>query len=354
VDRPRIRAERHDERGEVDAAVAAWREATSDQPRDLAAHLCLVESLHRAGQLGEALDLARRLVAAAPGAAATHAVLSRARGLAGDATGAAESMAMAAHREPQSAPLRQAARRAARRAASAPEDDATVLALVAAHAERHGWGVLDGPFRGLQLVPPADARWGPLLWGIHEAELHPTVEEIVASEPSSVVNIGGAEGYYAVGLARRLPAATVVAFESDVTRRGTLAATAERNGVAHQVDVQGLCTVETLAAHLRPGAALVSDCEGAELWLLRPDRVPALRHCSMLIELHDFMFARISTLLARRFEATHDVTLIDAVDDRALPSDRRGLAPEDARRLLAEHRPRGMQWAWLRPRSTAP
>ena len=351
MDPSAARAARHDRLGEVDLAVEAWRSATEASPRDLGAFTRLVASLQRAGRLGEAHDLAARLVAAAPGAASTHATLSRARTLVGDAAGAAAAMADAARLAPDSVALQRAAAQAARRAFRAPERDAGVLSLIDRHVARHGWAVLGGPFAGLELAPPADARWGPLLWGIHEAELHPSIESLVASGPAWVVNIGGAEGYYAVGLARRLPRARVLAYESDPTRQATLAGTAARNGVAERVEIRGLCTVAGLAAELPAGACVVCDCEGAELWLLRPDRVPALRGCSVLVELHDFLFAGITGILQRRFGATHDVTLIDAVDDRPAPPDPRGLPDADIQRLLAEHRPRGMQWAWMRPRA---
>ena len=53
----------------------------------------------------------------------------------------------------------------------------------------------------------------PKLLGIYERELAPYIERAVAWQPRLVVELGAAEGYYAVGMARRLPRAHVVAFE---------------------------------------------------------------------------------------------------------------------------------------------
>src|SRR2546425_613282 len=70
------------------------------------------------------------------------------------------------------------------------------------------FGVLFGPFAGMRLV--AETAFLPELLGIWEQELHPVIEGLIAADPDLVVNVGGANGYYAVGLARRIPRAAVV------------------------------------------------------------------------------------------------------------------------------------------------
>ena len=65
---------------------------------------------------------------------------------------------------------------------------------------------------------------GPYQVGSFELELHPAVERIVAERPATVVNVGSAEGYYAVGLAMRLAGARVVGFELDPALRAAAAA----------------------------------------------------------------------------------------------------------------------------------
>ncbi len=72
---------------------------------------------------------------------------------------------------------------------------------------RRGWEVAGGPFASMQYVPDAfSVAITARLVGCYEAELHNTIEEVIARRPPLVVNVGCAEGYYAVGLARRLPA----------------------------------------------------------------------------------------------------------------------------------------------------
>ena len=57
----------------------------------------------------------------------------------------------------------------------------------------------------------------PKLIGSYEEEVHPIIEEIIRRRYSIVVNIGCAEGYYAVGFALRIPDAIVYAFDVDTT-----------------------------------------------------------------------------------------------------------------------------------------
>src|SRR3954469_9686968 len=68
-------------------------------------------------------------------------------------------------------------------------------------------GVVEGGlFPGLRL--PQQASEGcliPKLLGIYEAPLIQHLHRLLARSPEVVLNIGCAEGYYAVGLARLLP-----------------------------------------------------------------------------------------------------------------------------------------------------
>jgi hypothetical protein len=51
--------------------------------------------------------------------------------------------------------------------------------------------------------------------GTYEQELHGVIEKAMESHPKFVLNIGCAEGFYAVGLAIRLNDAQVFAADSD-------------------------------------------------------------------------------------------------------------------------------------------
>jgi hypothetical protein len=171
-----------------------------------------------------------------------------------------------------------------------------------------GWCVLAGPFRGLRYVPEAvGSVHAPKLLGTYERELHPQLAALIAHAPDVVVNIGAGEGYYAVGLARRLVQAKIIAFEADDRGRELTGRVAALNRVGRRVEVRGLCTPADLATALRgtQRPAVVIDAEGAEGEILDPVRVPDLARAVILVEVHDFISPLLGDLLLGRFAPTH-------------------------------------------------
>jgi len=108
------------------------------------------------------------------------------------------------------------------------------------------------------------------------------------------------------------------------------------------------CTLSWLSENLRPNCFILSDCEGCEDVLFRPDAVANLRTCDLLIELHEQQVPNIAERLTSRFEPTHSYTLIS--QQEKLATDFRNLAclSEDERRLaLDELRSERQRWLFL-------
>jgi hypothetical protein len=222
------------------------------------------------------------------------------------------------------------------------------------HVRRHGLEVRRGPLAGLRYLPELAQTSGDLvakLVGTYEQELRPALEDWISASPATIVDVGSAEGTYAVGLALAIPRAHVLAFDVDPAARALCRAMAELNGVADRVSVQGACTHEVLNGLPPDGVRLFLDCEGCELELLRPDLVPALRRWPIIVELHDFVDASISTTIVERFSATHDVRLVEGSDrDPAALPELAGLDGRTRAALLSEFRPAAMRWGVLTPR----
>ena len=225
------------------------------------------------------------------------------------------------------------------------------------HVRRHGLEVRRSPLAGLRYLPQLAATSGDLvakLVGTYELELHAALERWIASAPATIVDVGSAEGTYAVGLALAIPSTRVVAFDVDPAARALCAAMAELNGVADRVDVRAECTHELLNGLAAAGLAIFLDCEGCELVLLRPDLVPALRRTPIIVELHDFVDASISQTIAERFAPTHDVRIVQGTArDPATVPELAGLDTTTAAALLSEFRPGAMRWGVLTPRGPA-
>lgn len=204
---------------------------------------------------------------------------------------------------------------------------------------RESTNVLSGPFKGMNYsVPASEGSRSARLIGAYEASLHPVIEAIIARAPEVIVDIGSAEGYYAVGMARRLPNARVLARDADPKAQALCQKLAEKNGVSDRVKVGGLFAHADFALCETAKTVVICDIEGAEAELLDPVAAPGLVHADILVECHPGVAPGVVERLTSRFAATHRVTRIDRVlDDSGLPKWMEELSDFD--RLIA-------LWEW--------
>jgi predicted O-methyltransferase YrrM len=152
------------------------------------------------------------------------------------------------------------------------------------------------------------------LIGTYEPELHSVIEKLLEGPAYDlVVNVGCAEGFYAVGLALRLQRTDVYAFDISQSQQRLCRHNARENGVGTRVKVRGRCTCDDLVTLLTPGkrSLIFLDCEGAETELLRPDLAPGLLQANIVVECHDFLDKSITPTILERFQESHEVTRID-------------------------------------------
>jgi len=225
--------------------------------------------------------------------------------------------------------------------------------LAQAIVESSGSAIQGGPFAGMSYLQWAvGSELCPKLVGSYECELNPALTRVFERGYDTVVNIGCGEGYYAVGLALRLPGARVYAFDTDPAARESCELLARSNGVSGRVTVGGECTPSRLRELLAGQSFVICDCEGCELHLLRPELVPELARADILVELHDFIDPSISGTITSRFALTHEITTIKSAarDPSHYPVLRRFRA-SDRRFALDEDRPAGMEWAFMERRA---
>lgn len=214
-----------------------------------------------------------------------------------------------------------------------------------------------GPFTGMPYIREAcGSLLTPKLIGTYEIELWDAVERAISDSPGLVVDIGAAEGYYAVGLARRMPAVRVIAYEMSDDGRKMLAGLAARSGVASRLTIKGECTPSELEA-IRPDCRVlvICDCEGVESVLLDPARVPWLAEASLIIETHDHLFAGVSDALRSRFERTHEVIRIEPRPRTVADVGPRFAFTEwEVGRVARERSPDNPGWLIMRPLAAPP
>lgn len=174
----------------------------------------------------------------------------------------------------------------------------------------HGAKIIGGPFAGMEYLDhAAEGALVPRLFGTYESELHPHFAAILGKGVDCLIDIGCAEGYYAVGFARSRPGLTVHARDIDPKALAECAALAARNGVAERVIVGGEFKPADFAAFAGQRVLVLVDAEGAEVDILQP--VPALAGMHIVVETHDLYRPGALKVLTERFLPTHDILRVD-------------------------------------------
>lgn len=152
----------------------------------------------------------------------------------------------------------------------------------------------------------------PKYFGTYECELIPILEELSRIAFPTIIDVGAAEGFYAVGCAIKWPNSQVIAFETSAHGRDSIGELARLNGVSSRVTILGHCEVKALAEAVPcSGESLVIvDVEGAEYDLLQPSLIPALQGADILVEVHERVHPDLEATLKQRFAATHSATVI--------------------------------------------
>lgn len=178
-------------------------------------------------------------------------------------------------------------------------------------ANATGGRVAAGPFSGMRLdYEFLPVHSSPKFLGTYEQELHSVIERAIQLGPKYVLNVGCAEGFYAVGLAIRLSSAYVYAADADPKALSATLKNAALNGVSARVHPAGIVKPRQFDRYLKEDASLlVMDCEGAEFNLLDPRNDPILARTNILVEIHP-EFGDKGEII-RRFVQTHNITEID-------------------------------------------
>lgn len=218
-----------------------------------------------------------------------------------------------------------------------------------------------GPFRGLVL---SDTSWwgaadrGSMLLGLYEQEVLSKLSEL-SSGRSTLIDLGAADGYYAVGAVTSGLFDNSIAFEISEIGQTAIIENAHRNSVGDRIRVFGeaksdfLTSLNTHFGLDLSGTVLLIDIEGAEFDLLSGELLHELRHAALIVEIHDFLQSdsrRVELLLERAkdfFESSwittgqRDLSAFMEIDEW----------PDDDRWILcSESRPKRMKWLVLAPR----
>jgi hypothetical protein len=177
--------------------------------------------------------------------------------------------------------------------------------------QHQGTRVMEGPLAGLDFLPhSAEGCHVPKILGTYEQPLHQTINEIIATGYQTILNIGCAEGYYAVGLARKMPQTQFFAFDINENAQKVCAELALKNNVRQRINIAGVFDIADFAKYDNQNVLVFCDIEGAEQELLNPDRAPALRNFDIILEAHECFIPGLMKSLYNRFSSSHDISVI--------------------------------------------
>lgn len=216
--------------------------------------------------------------------------------------------------------------------------------------------IKNGPFKGILYPDITSIKSFAKVFGSYERELHPIIEDICQKKYTEIINIGCAEGYYAVGLAKRILTAKVYAYDVNETAIQQCKKMAVLNNVDQQIIIGSFCDTETMKLFGSTQMGLIiSDCEGYEKELFTKEIAPLLSRFDMIIEIHDFVDITISSHIRQLFENTHDLEVIQSIDDIKKAQtywyeELEQYDLETRKILLAESRPHIMEWFYFKSR----
>tara|TARA_B100001093_G_C26695947_1_gene956901 strand:- start:401 stop:1123 length:723 start_codon:yes stop_codon:yes gene_type:complete len=176
----------------------------------------------------------------------------------------------------------------------------------------YGKLINEGPFKGMQYINKAScSAIAPKILGTYEIEIQPIIQELIKSESyQQIVNIGAADGYYAVGLATQKKNCPIIAYEASHKARELLQQLSEVNHVSETLSIKGICDKKSLDGKIKPNTFFLIDIEGFESELFEDKLVSQLADSTLLIETHTFQGESTQKLLSRKFQKTHQISLI--------------------------------------------
>ena len=185
--------------------------------------------------------------------------------------------------------------------------------------QQNGLTVMQGPLAGLEFIAQsAEGCHIPKLLGCYEQPLQPHINAALRAGYDVILNIGCAEGYYAVGMARQLHGTRVLAHDLDPTAQARCRELAERNGVADRVAIGGLFQPQDFARFIGQHTLVFCDIEGGEAELLDPAKAPALEAMDLIVESHECLIPGITRQLIERFSPSHFITVVHDDGQRRL------------------------------------
>ena len=215
-----------------------------------------------------------------------------------------------------------------------------------------------GPFAGLKLTKETwwgESDLGNQCLGLYEKEILNLLTDFDEDQFSAFIDIGAADGYYAIGMLKSAKVKKSICFEQSEKGRMAIQENWKRNGFPGSLEIFGEANLETIhrlqEADISNAFVLI-DIEGYEFNLLQPEVLQKFKSCVLVIEIHNWVddfFEKYKALLNEASQL-FDISIVERVD-RPISSlkELRDFTDDNRLLLTSERRPCLMRFLKLTP-----
>lgn len=183
--------------------------------------------------------------------------------------------------------------------------------------KEEGTKVLNGPFKGLSYILESHGShlYSKLL-GSYEEQIYGWIDDIEKKNYDLILDIGCAEGYYAVGFAYKGYAKKIIGYDTEEKAIKLAKYLASSNILKSELILENrVCTHDEITELSKNKKLLVfCDIEGDEKTLLDLSLCPELKNIDIIVESHDFEIPDLTELLISRFQESHSIDVIEDCD----------------------------------------
>jgi hypothetical protein len=175
--------------------------------------------------------------------------------------------------------------------------------------------IASGLFAGLQFTS-TDILGTPMpkILGTYEKEIQEVFEQWNHKKFNRFINVGGAEGFYAVGITKKFEVEEAIVYEMLEKGQSMIRTISEKNRVSTCVQIHSKCEEHDLYKLCDECAKdlVFIDVEGAEIELLSSRVLERLRNSTVVVEAHDFQVDNCTNLVRQMFSNTHVTKVISS------------------------------------------
>lgn len=190
----------------------------------------------------------------------------------------------------------------------------------------------------------------PKLMGIYEKQLHKPINELKKNNYETVINIGAAEGYYAIGMALYFPKSKVVAIDQNIDALNFLKEMSITNKTQDRVKIiNGDAKIFLEKIDPNQSYLVVCDCEGCEYDIFSEKNIENLKRSDLIIEMHYSeeysKFIKQKNSFLEKFKKYHDHEIVKHEDTRLEDlKDLENITIKHAKKLANEVRAKNAEW----------